>query len=135
MMNYTNLDQSFILAGLGIDAETADCYLLSINNVSERYIIPEGKTYSSILEEHTCCYPCWSVYALLKQLPYRITAWDDCAGRTGARIDYELELIPGTRIAYVDSSYHAIISRPLDINPIAEIIIVLSAVLDIVKAL
>lgn len=145
MLNFTNLEQSFILTdSLGIDPNTADCYILWIGGgertrITEHHIIPEGKTYDDIKNDYSSCQPSWSVYALMKLLPYSIKVWNDDAGRYGKIVEYYLNIDPGETIEYSyldgEDDNGTCISRPLKENPVGELIFVLSTIKRITKTL
>lgn len=70
----TNRDQVKFLLNLGIDPNTADCYMLWMSNHSNPLvatsIIPEGLSYNQIKDNYSCSIaPCWSRFAIQKLLP------------------------------------------------------------------
>lgn len=70
----TNRDQVKFLLNLGIDPNTADCYMLWMSNLSNPLvatsIIPEGLSYNQIKDSYSCSIaPCWSRFAIQKLLP------------------------------------------------------------------
>jgi hypothetical protein len=70
----TNRDQVKYLLNLGIDSNTADCYILWMSNHSDpaitTSIIPEGLSYNQIKDNYSCSIaPCWSRFAIQKLLP------------------------------------------------------------------
>lgn len=70
----TNRDQVKFLLNLGIDPNTADCYMLWMSNHSNpaiaTSIIPEGLSYDQIKDNYSCSIaPCWSRFAIQKLLP------------------------------------------------------------------
>lgn len=139
-MNFTNLDQCCILEKMGVDPETADCYMLWVGGenrarVTQIQIIPEGKTYKDIQSEYSSCKPAWSAYALMKLLPDSIEIWDDDAGRHGKKETCYLNIIPGDSIAYETLEMKQLISRPIDKDVIGETILILSTVKKLTKTL
>lgn len=140
-MDFTNLEQSYILEKLGVDINTADCFMLWVGEqknarLVELHVIPNGKTYKDIQEEYSSCRPAWSAYALMKLLPFSIDFWEEGTDGQRRKETCLLSIIPGDTIAYETvKMMKTLISRKIDKDVIGETILILSTVKKITKAL
>ena len=78
MSRFTTKELIDFLLKLGIDPNTADCYMLWMERydsepVHEIYILKEGETFDDLKNSYSCTIlPCWSRYAIQRLLPSQI---------------------------------------------------------------